>query len=48
MAKPNDYRETLNLPRTEFPMRANLAKREFCRAGMSLPARRFLRPGGHR
>src|SRR5438874_7582122 len=23
-----DYRETLNLPRTEFPMRANLAQRE--------------------
>src|SRR5205807_7767095 len=23
-----DYRETLNLPRTEFPMRANLARRE--------------------
>ena len=25
--KPN-YKETLNLPRTEFPMRANLAQRE--------------------
>ena len=23
-----DYKETLNLPRTEFPMRANLAQRE--------------------
>ncbi|MEE8634472.1 MAG: class I tRNA ligase family protein, partial [Acidiferrobacterales bacterium] len=23
-----DYKDTLNLPRTEFPMRANLAKRE--------------------
>ncbi|MCY4611558.1 MAG: isoleucine--tRNA ligase [Gammaproteobacteria bacterium] len=25
---PNPYRETLNLPRTDFPMRGNLAKRE--------------------
>ncbi len=23
-----DYKDTLNLPRTEFPMRANLAQRE--------------------
>ena len=23
-----DYRDTLNLPRTAFPMRANLARRE--------------------
>ena len=23
-----DYKETLNLPQTEFPMRANLAQRE--------------------
>ena len=23
-----DYKETLNLPQTEFPMRANLARRE--------------------
>jgi isoleucyl-tRNA synthetase len=23
-----DYKETLNLPKTDFPMRANLAKRE--------------------
>ena len=23
-----EYKETLNLPRTEFPMRANLAQRE--------------------
>ncbi|MEE9287537.1 MAG: hypothetical protein V3W33_05630, partial [Gammaproteobacteria bacterium] len=23
-----DYKDTLNLPKTEFPMRANLAKRE--------------------
>ena len=23
-----DYRKTLNLPQTDFPMRANLAKRE--------------------
>ncbi len=28
MAEPVDYSETLNLPRTEFPMRANLVKRE--------------------
>ena len=26
--KPMDYRQTLNLPKTEFPMKANLAKRE--------------------
>ena len=25
---PEDYKNTLNLPQTEFPMRANLAKRE--------------------
>lgn len=25
---PEDYKETLNLPKTSFPMRANLAKRE--------------------
>ncbi len=25
---PDDYKKTLNLPQTEFPMRANLAKRE--------------------
>ena len=25
---PNDYKDTLNLPRTDFPMRANLAERE--------------------
>ncbi|MGH6830326.1 MAG: class I tRNA ligase family protein, partial [Methylocella sp.] len=24
----SDYKKTLNLPRTEFPMRANLAERE--------------------
>ncbi|MEX0606499.1 MAG: class I tRNA ligase family protein, partial [Halofilum sp. (in: g-proteobacteria)] len=24
----SDYKPTLNLPKTEFPMRANLAKRE--------------------
>ena len=23
-----DYKKTLNLPRTDFPMKANLAKRE--------------------
>ena len=28
MAPPNPYRDTLNLPRTDFPMRGNLAKRE--------------------
>ena len=28
MAKPNDYRETLNLPRTDFPMRATLSELE--------------------
>ena len=28
MAKPNDYRETLNLPKTEFPMRAKLGELE--------------------
>ena len=28
MAKTNDYRETLNLPRTDFPMRANLSELE--------------------
>lgn len=27
-ASPNPYRDTLNLPDTEFPMRANLAERE--------------------
>jgi len=26
--KPTDYRATLNLPKTEFPMKANLAQRE--------------------
>jgi isoleucyl-tRNA synthetase len=26
--KPMEYRQTLNLPKTEFPMKANLAKRE--------------------
>ena len=25
---PDDYKETLNLPKTSFPMKANLAKRE--------------------
>ena len=25
---PDDYKKTLNLPQTDFPMRANLAKRE--------------------
>ncbi len=25
---PEDYKKTLNLPQTDFPMRANLAKRE--------------------
>jgi isoleucyl-tRNA synthetase len=25
---PNDYKDTLNLPRTEFPMKANLTRRE--------------------
>lgn len=28
MSENNDYRETLNLPETPFPMRGNLAKRE--------------------
>ncbi len=28
MVKRNDYRDTLNLPRTEFPMRANLGEME--------------------
>ncbi len=28
MAPPNPYRDTLNLPRTDFPMRGNLAARE--------------------
>jgi isoleucyl-tRNA synthetase len=28
MAKTGDYRETLNLPRTDFPMRANLVEME--------------------
>ena len=28
MAPPNPYRDTLNLPRTDFPMRGNLAERE--------------------
>ena len=26
--KPMEYRQTLNLPKTDFPMKANLAKRE--------------------
>ena len=25
---PDDYKETLNLPKTSFPMKANLAKKE--------------------
>ena len=25
---PQDYNETINLPKTDFPMRANLPKRE--------------------
>ena len=25
---PDDYKKKLNLPQTDFPMRANLAKRE--------------------
>ena len=28
MAPPDSYRDTLNLPRTDFPMRGNLAERE--------------------
>ena len=28
MKEPNDYKNTLNLPRTDFPMKANLATRE--------------------
>nr|VFJ47299.1 MAG: isoleucyl-tRNA synthetase [Candidatus Kentron sp. FM]VFJ47540.1 MAG: isoleucyl-tRNA synthetase [Candidatus Kentron sp. FM]VFK07804.1 MAG: isoleucyl-tRNA synthetase [Candidatus Kentron sp. FM] len=28
MTDPKDYKDTLNLPKTAFPMRANLAKRE--------------------
>lgn len=28
MPPPNPYRDTLNLPRTDFPMRGNLSKRE--------------------
>ena len=28
MTKPNDYRHTLNLPKTDFPMRANLREME--------------------
>ena len=28
MSDPTDYKSTLNLPRTEFPMKADLARRE--------------------
>ena len=28
MSDPTDYKATLNLPKTDFPMRANLAQRE--------------------
>ena len=28
MSDPIDYKATLNLPKTDFPMRANLAQRE--------------------
>jgi isoleucyl-tRNA synthetase len=28
VGKAMDYRDTLNLPKTEFPMKANLPKRE--------------------
>ena len=28
MAEKNDYKDTMNLPQTEFPMRANLSQRE--------------------
>src|ERR1700681_3522188 len=28
MTEPRDYKATLNLPRTEFPMKAELARRE--------------------
>jgi hypothetical protein len=33
MAETPDYKSTMNLPQTEFPMRANLALREVGRSG---------------